>query len=210
MAYIIFYLAHVLLMLLSSKNKYLETDMAKLREDIKRMLSALAYQDADEYLSSYDKMKIIGYGPETTTKQSLPDRKIAKRTVSPRIALIIDGQDTGASLTYTIDACQRQDAQVDLLLHGAIDTKSIEVIENRIIEAGTDYQRIQVGVNAVADIIEYIYSQSTLIYMVAMSDDVVVRELIEEVLPKRGLRIPVPLVLMNGDNSSGTKKQSAA
>ncbi|GMR06546.1 MAG: hypothetical protein BMS9Abin25_1146 [Gammaproteobacteria bacterium] len=184
--------------------------MAKLREDIKRMLSALAYQDADEYLSSHEKMKILGYGPEVNTEQSLPARKIAKRTVSPRIALIIDGQGPCAPLTYTIDACQRQDAQVDLLLHGAIDTKSIEMIENKIIEAGIDYQRIKVGMNAVDDITEYIFSQSTLIYIVALSDDVVVRELIEEALPKRGLRIPVPLVLMNGDKSSSTKKQSAA
>jgi len=184
--------------------------MAKLREDIKRMLSALAYQDADEYLSSHEKMKILGYGPEVNTEQSLPARKIAKRTVSPRIALIIDGQGPGAPLAYTIDACQRQDAQVDLLLHGAIDTKSIIKIENRILQAGLDYQCIQVGMKAIDDIIEYIFSESTLIYLVATSDDVVVRELIEEVLPKRGLRIPVPLVLINGDKSSNTKKRSAA
>ncbi len=185
-------------------------NMTKLREDIKRMLSALAYQDADEYLSSLEKMKILDDGQVIDTRRSSPARKIAKMTIRPRIALIIDGQDSGVPLAYTIDACQRQDAQVDLLLHGAIDTKSITKIENRIVQAGLDYQCIQVGVKAIDDIIDYIFSESTLIYLVATSDDVVVRELIEEVLPKRGLRIPVPLVLMNGDKSSNTKKRSAA
>jgi len=184
--------------------------MAKLKDDIKRMLSALAYQDADEYLSSYDKMKVLGYGDETNTGPALPDRKQERRASSPRIALSIDSQGSAAALTYTIDACQRQSAKLDLLLHGAIDTKIIELIEQKIANAGLLYNRIQLSVNAVDDMIDYIFSQSTLIYLVSMSDDTVVRELIEEVLPKRAQTLPVPLVFMNSDKPASRKKRSAA
>lgn len=184
--------------------------MAKLKDDIKRMLSALAYQDADEYLSSYDKMKVLGYGTEMNTRVTAPGRKNESRPLSPHIALIVDGQGSAAALTYSIEACQRQKAQIDLLLHGAIDTKIIELIEQKIAIAGVACQRIQLSVNAVTDLIDYIFSQSTLIYLVSMSDDAVVRELIEEVLPKRGQTLPVPLVFMNGEKPARRKKRSAA
>ena len=35
--------------------------MKNLSKDLKRMLSALAYQDADDYLSMHEKMAVLAY-----------------------------------------------------------------------------------------------------------------------------------------------------
>ncbi|MGB5766670.1 MAG: hypothetical protein WBM38_08050 [Arenicellales bacterium] len=170
--------------------------MKNLSKDLKRMLSALAYQDADDYLSMHEKMAVLGYETNAGGKSLKQHLKVIKRPKAKRIALISDGRGFGAPLDYAIDACLRQDAHIDLLFHGAIDTNSIAELEKRVKQAGIDYQRVQLGVNVIDEIIDYIQHQRSLIFVVAMPDDAVAKTLIEEVIPKSGGRIPVPLVLI--------------
>lgn len=184
--------------------------MAKLKDDIKRMLAALAYQDADENLSSYDKMKVLGYGTEGNARRGAEKRKNEISMARPRIALVIDRQGSSSAVNYAIGACQRQSAQIDLLLHGAIDSKVIELIERKITDSNISFKRIQLGARAVDDLLEYTFIQSTLIYLVSMSDDAVVRELLEEVLPSRSQSLSVPVVFMSPETPANRKKRTAA
>lgn len=182
--------------------------MKTLSKDLKRMLSALAYQDADDYLSMHEKLNVLGYGTDTSRKPVVPVLKAVKRPVAKRIAFISDGRGSGAPLNYVIDACHRQDARVDMLFHGAIDKNNISLLEKKVKLAGLDCQSIQLGVNVVDDIIGYIQQQPALIFMVAMPDDKAARVLIEEVIPKRGGRISVPLVLI--EEKAKIRKQQKA
>lgn len=184
--------------------------MAKLSDDLKRILSGLAQQDAGEFLSMHDKMRVLGIGTETRVKPSSPPRSIAKKQAIHRIALISDGRGVGAPLDYVIDACSRQDAKIDLLIHGAVDTAKISLLENQIRAAGLDHQCIQLGMKPVDNIIDYICNHPSLIFLVAMPDDDAAKVLIEEVIPKRGGRIPVPLVLIENRSSARPAEQSAA
>jgi hypothetical protein len=184
--------------------------MNVLSDALKKMLAGLAHQDAGEFLSAHEKMEILGYGGETREKSSAVSQKTVKRPATKRIALISDGRGLGAPLDYAIDACLRQDAQLDLLVHGTVDTNSISLLEKQIQRAGLDCQHIRLGVHVVDDIIEYIYSQPSLIFLVAMPDDAAVRVLIEEVIPRHGGRIPVPLVLIEEKRVDPTIRQSAA
>ena len=184
--------------------------MKRLSDGLKKMLAGLAHQDAGEFLSMSEKMKVLGYGSETKGMPLAAPRKVVRRPIAKRIALISDGRGLGAPLDYAIDACLRQDARMDLLIHGAIDTKSIRALEKQVQQAGLDCRRIQLGVNVVDDIFDYIFNHPSLIFVVAMPDDAVSRVLIEEVIPKRGGRIPVPLVLIEEHTSARPSKQSAA
>jgi hypothetical protein len=184
--------------------------MAKLSDDLKKMLAGLAHQDAGEFLSMHDKMRVLGCGPEAREKPLAAPRKVVRRPATKRIALISDGRGLGAPLDYAIDACLRQDAQIDLLVHGAIDTETISVLEKQVQQAGLDCQTIQLGVHVVDDIVEYIFDHPSLIFLVAMPDDAAARVIIEEVIPKRGGRIPVPLVLIESQSVARSHKQSAA
>jgi len=184
--------------------------MRKLNTHLKRILSGLAHQDAGEFLSMHDKMKIVGCGSETREQQSTAAAQMARRSVSKRIAFISDGSGFGAPLNYAIDASLRQDAQIDLLFHDVTDLASISALENQVREAGRDCQCIQLGVTAVDSITEYIGNHSSLVFLVAMLDDSTARVLMEEVMPKCGSRIPVPLVLIEDQALARPHKQSAA
>ncbi|MES9885009.1 MAG: hypothetical protein ABW185_29550 [Sedimenticola sp.] len=184
--------------------------MAKLSDSLKQILSGLAYQDVEDYLSMHEKMKVLGQGTESGPKPSVTKPIQIRKPATHRIALISDGRGLGAPLDYVIDACSLQSAKIDLLIHGAVDTASIAALEKQIAMAGLQHHRIQLGVNAVEDIVNYICNHSALIFMVAMPDDVTAKTLVEEVIPQRGGRISVPLVLIEDRPPMHSVKKSAA
>ena len=83
------------------------------------------------------------------------------------------------------------------------------MLEKQIQLAGIDYQCIQLGINTVDELFDYIRNHSSLIFLVAMPDDAAVKVLIEETIPRRGARIPVPLVLIEGQTDRHTRQSAA-
>ena len=189
--------------------------MTTLSEDLKKMLTGLAYQDAGDFLSIREKMTVLGNGSENPEKPDTSSHMIETRigrtgAVTKRIAFISNGRGLDAPLDYAIDACLRQNAQLDLLIHGSADSKNTSTLEKKIKNSGVSYQRIQLEVNAVDGIVDYIAKHPSLIYLIAMPDDDTARVLIEEVLPMRRRRIQVPIVLIEDQIASILPKQSAA
>ena len=189
--------------------------MAKLSDDLKRMLTGLAYQDAGDFLSIREKMKALGHASENPGKPDTPSHMLETRTAgtrvaTKRIAFISNGRGLGAPLNYAIDACLRQNAQIDLLIYGSADSKYISALKNKIKNSGVNYQRIQLEVTALNSIIDYITKHPSLLYLIAMPDDDVARVLVEEVLPRRRRRIQIPVVLIEDQTVSRLPEQSAA
>lgn len=184
--------------------------MKKLSKELKRILTGLAYQDAGEFLTMRDKMNTLGYGHVSDANTPQAPRKAARRVANKTIALISDGAGLGAPLDYAIDAGVRQQARIDLLVHGAIDIERISALEKRVHRAGLECKRIQLGVHVIDSIAEYICNHPSLIFVVAVSDDHLARTLIEEVIPQRGGRVPVPLVLIEDKAAVRNVKRSAA
>jgi len=184
--------------------------MIKLSKDLKQMLTGLAFQDAGDFLSITEKMKVLGKGSETQEKTPSRPAGYDSRPTKKRIAFISDGRGLGAPLNYAIDVCDRQNAQIDLLIHGPADSKNISALENKLNDAGLSYQRILFNANAVDGITEYIVKHPSLIYLIAKSDDEIAKGLIEDVLPGRRRRIQVPIVLIEDQSASRLPKQSAA
>lgn len=184
--------------------------MKKLSKDIKRALAALAHQDAGDFLSMNEKMEVIGYGNESGEKPLRSPQLVSSSFVKKRIAVICDGSDLNFPIGYTIDACKRQNADIDLLLHGEFDRSGISVIESHICEAGIQSQRVHLGDNAINKIIEYISQNPSLIFMTGTPDNSIARELMEEVIPSAEQHISVPLVLIDEKKTIETAKQSAA
>ncbi|MCG7983193.1 MAG: hypothetical protein JAY90_10650 [Candidatus Thiodiazotropha lotti] len=170
--------------------------MKALSDNLKRMLNGLAHQDAGEFLTMREKMKALGVEAETKLTPSPAPRKIAKKSAPHRIAFISDGRGIGAPLDYVIDACLQQGAQIDLLTHSTTDIAHISALESQFRAAGLDHHHIQLGLSAIDDIFNYIRNHPSLIFLVAMPDDNVAKVIIEEVIPKRGARMSVPLVLI--------------
>jgi len=193
--------------------------MTKLSEDLKKMLTGLAYQDAGDFLSIREKMNVLDNGSENSGKPNTPAHTLETRmggtngatgVATKRIAFISNGSGFGAPLDYAIDACLRQNAQMDLLIHGPAGSENSSALENKIKNSGVRYQRIQLQVTAVNSIVDYIVKHPSLLYLIAMPDDDVAKTLIEEVLPGRRRRIQVPVVLIEDQTIASLPKQSAA
>jgi hypothetical protein len=184
--------------------------MTKLSDDLKKMLSGLACQDAGEYLSTQDKMKILGIDDEAGSDTPAPRRARIKRSTTHRIALISDGRGQGAPLDYAIESCARMEANIDLLIQGTVDAAKIASLEERIGNAGVGCRTIQLGSKPVEDIFNYIHNQPSLIFIVTIPENEAARLITEELIPKRGGRMPVPLVLIEDRATNHRNKQSAA
>lgn len=184
--------------------------MKKLSKDLKRILAALAHQDAGEFLSMHEKMAVLGYGSESRKKPLTSVRKKEIQPVIRRIAFITDGRGTGSPLDYAIDAATRQGANIDLLVHGTADSAKISALENQIREAALECHRVQISVNVIDGIVNYIDSHPSLIFLVLMPDDSAAKALMERIIPKHGSRLFVPLVLIEDQSPAVPGRQSVA
>ncbi|MGD9169633.1 MAG: hypothetical protein PVI97_06180 [Candidatus Thiodiazotropha sp.] len=184
--------------------------MFKLNDDLKRILSSLAYQDAGEFLTTRDKMKVLGITPEENAAISPSPLKMVKKPITHRIALISDGRGQGAPLDYAIETCTRLEAKIDLLIHGSTDTADIVTLEDRIRSAGLHSQTIQLGTEPMEDIINYLHNQPSIASIIAMPDDETAKLIMDEIISGRGRSMPVPLVLIEDKASIRSTKQSAA
>jgi hypothetical protein len=183
--------------------------MKKLSNDLKRILSGLACQNAGEFQTMDEKMAVLGYGQSVQRASSASSRPLPLQPPARRIALISDGRGQGAPLDFAIDAAHRQQAVVDLLVHGVQDQKSIVALDQRLRDAGVNGRWVALGVQAVEGIVAYIDSHSSLIYLVAMPDDAPVKQLVEQVLPRCGGCLSIPLVLVEDCDSLGIDSRSA-
>jgi hypothetical protein len=184
--------------------------MIKLNDDLKRMLSSLAYQDAGEYLSTHEKMKLLGIEAEADAATTTPTLKMVKKPASQRIALISDGRGHGAPLDYAIETCSRLGASIDLLIQPSVETADINALQERIRSAGLLCQTIRLGARPVDDILNYIHNQPAIASIVAMPDDEAAKLMMQAMASGRGESIPVPLVLIEDKTNTQSTKQSAA
>jgi hypothetical protein len=184
--------------------------MFKLCDDLKKILSSLAYQDAGEYLATRDKMKILGIKPQENDAVSPPPLKMTKKTITHRIALISDGRGQGAPLDYAIETCTRLEAKIDLLIHASAETADIAVLKDRIKSADLYCQTIQLGTEPMEDIINYLHNQPRIASIIAMPHDEIAKLIMDEIISGRGGTMPVPLVLIEDNTSIRSTKQSAA
>ena len=71
-------------------------------------------------------------GKPHTPAHTLETRMGATRVATKRIAFISNGSGLGAPLDYAIDACLRQNAEIDLLIHGPAGSENSSALENKI------------------------------------------------------------------------------
>ena len=186
--------------------------MKKMSNDLKLALNALAYQDAPEFLSTGEKLEVLGFSNKKTRHPVKPWQHSQKIETPGRIALMADERDNNSLLEYAIDACERQgkNTHIDILLHEPINTANSIGLENCIKQVGLKYRLIQLGKKPVESLINYIQNNTASIFLIASSDDKVAKVLIEDVIPRSRERIQIPILLIEGKDSVSHHKCSAA
>jgi hypothetical protein len=170
--------------------------MKKLTEELKRMLDGLACQDAGDYLPMDEKLRRIGrqagYDVHQAEQPAVPQPSGTTR----RIAVVINKGSTEAAFSHALQACQRLDAHLDLLLLGPVSRERVAQLETAIRRAGVAFQPVYMTGPVTQGVTDYTKQHFSLIYLVAAVDDTDIAEMIEEVQPARRGYLPVPLVLI--------------
>lgn len=170
--------------------------MKKLTEDLKRMLDGLASQDAGDYLSMDEKLRRIGrdagFDVHHAGQPAVPQTTGASR----RIAVVINKGSTDAAFSHALQACQRLDAHLDLLLPGPVSRERVAHLETAIRAAGVAFQSVYISGPVARGVADYTKQHFSLIYLVAAVDDPDIAEMVEQVQPARRGYLPVPLVLI--------------
>jgi hypothetical protein len=115
-----------------------------------------------------------------------------------RIAVIVNKGSTDAAFSYALQACQRLDAKLDLLLTGPVSRERVAQLEAAVRRAGVAFQSVYTGGPLAQGVADYTKRHFSLIYLVAAEDDPDIAEMVEEVQPARRGHLPVPLVLIGG------------
>lgn len=171
--------------------------MKRLSEALKRMLTGLAYQDAGEFLSTREKWQTLNAGRQAATPVRAVKPAVAHRQSARRVALISDGRNADGAFDFAVQACHRQGAQLDLLLHGRINATDIVALERRVRREGLVCRRVVLPGNPANAVLAHMNRHLALLYLVASPDDVAARELVENVSLAGGKRhLTVPLVLI--------------
>lgn len=169
--------------------------MKKLTEDLKRMLDGLASQDAGDYLSMGEKLRRIGGHAGFAVHHAERPAVQQQTGTARRIAVVINKGSTDAAFSHALQACQRLDAHLDLLLFGPVSRERVAQLGTAIRRAGVAFRTVYMTGPVAQGVADYTQQHFSLIYLVAAVDDPDIAEMLEEVQPARRGYLPVPLVL---------------
>jgi len=167
--------------------------MSKLTKELTNIFKGLAFQYADDYLSTAEKLKQLD---AATTAAALPPPlpNITNTTARRRIAFVTNGKGTGTPFDYVIDACLGQRADLDILFYGPHLNEHF--FTERARRAGVSSRVIDLsGANTQA-IVDYIRAQPSLIFMVTITGDPLIKTWIEQQAQLGHLRLYIPLVMI--------------
>jgi hypothetical protein len=185
--------------------------MTKLSDEIKRALSALAYQDAGEFLTTRDKIELLGDSTESQIIAEPAKRSATNPALSnKRIALLTDGSNSEAAFTYAIETAIRLEVKIDLLTHSVMHDETHKELDQRISDVGIFSRRVPLVNEKYDGILSYLNANPALIFLIASVNDTIAKTLAEEVFPNQLCKVPVPLVLINDNQSPNDQGKNAA
>jgi len=167
--------------------------MGKLTEGLKLILEGLAYQDAADYLSTEQKLEVLGiespYEPATS-------RRPSPGWSGRRIALISDSGAESPALDFALSACQRYAAELDLVSLGATsgDEGRLRKLSHEARLTGTQVCQVHLPPGRAEALRDYVRSHPSLIYLVASVADDLACGLAQRILRTAGTHVPLVLV----------------
>jgi len=187
--------------------------MKKLTQDIKRMLSAFAYQDAGEFMSRSDKLKMLGVSKQTPKRhqKSVEKNSLITPPSSPRVVILFDGQMSEVILDYILnESSHMKNAEFDILAYGEADNLSsqADILRNRLQTAGRKVS-VSLMMGETTELFYKFTSQKPdLRYIVATEHDSFAKKIIAN-LDLHHITRQLPLILIQDSTHKKQPKISA-
>lgn len=172
--------------------------MKLLTDDLKRMLNALALQDAADYLPMREKMRAL------SSSKSARSVMHAGGTPSPsrRVALLSNGHNCNETLHYALTTSHNHEASLDLVLYGDA-REEVEELRQQLEASGISYEIILLGSRNVESLTDYLNSRQALSYLVASKTDPLALELTQKSPQQKRGRQHLPIVLVGHSPQNG-------
>lgn len=173
--------------------------MSTLSENLKRVLEGLAYQDAAEYLSTSQKLEVLGVEAPRRPSNTLGVANRYSGTGGKnrrRIALISGAGSETPALDFALGACQRHTAELDLVSLGVSPAggDALQKLDLAARQAGTHVCQVHLAKGGPDALRDYVGSHPSLIYLVATVADDLACELTGRILRTAGVGVPLVLV----------------
>jgi hypothetical protein len=163
-----------------------------LLSDIGRALGGLAYADLGEYLPQQDKEAILGV--RAVRLPLSPPRPAAEP--GRRIALAVQGRVQPGALRYAESACERLDADLDVLTD-LIDPElqgAVEPARRSLAQRGHRVEIVRLGREVQKGIVRYARERYGLLFVVVSAEDAFADSLVAGRGASR--RVDVPWVVV--------------
>lgn len=160
---------------------------------IDQAMTGLAHAHLGDYLSDQDKRATLGVPEPVRLSVVLPvgDPLATPAPAPRRVALAIQGEVKPGALRYARSACERMDADLDVLtdlsdgqIEGAIDPQA------QPLAAGHHLEIVRLGRDLVAGILDYARRRRGLLFVVVSGEDAVAERLIAGSSGQRHLDVP--------------------
>lgn len=158
--------------------------MKRLSRNLKRILSALAYEDAGEFMPLKRKKAFLGSGSghvPTHTPVYSSIKAVQTHEGKPQTAVIFDGHASDQVMSYLLKTPYIFNTEIIILAHGKdeqLENKATE-LSQKLIEAGRS-NTVSYLLEDMADAFqEFCNDNPDLQFLVAPKDDMLAKEIIE-------------------------------
>ena len=187
--------------------------MKKLSSDLKRMLSALAFADAGELLSTQAKLEILQPNSVNTTHKPVYTVLKAQQNSKPKaqVAILFDGHVSEAVLDYVKNMSYTSSAETNILAHGKDSNLAMktEQLSQRLLKTGRKNTITYLNHEASDVFQDYCNRNPELRFMIAPKDDLLAHEIIDN--PEfHSHSQSIPLILIQDNNRISAGITSAA
>jgi hypothetical protein len=161
--------------------------------DLDQAMKGLAHAHLGDYLPDQEKRAVLGVPEPVRLSIALPagDRLATPADSRRRVALAVQGEVKPGALRYARNACERMDADLDVLtdlsdgqIQGAIDPQT------QPLAAGHRLEIVRLGRDLLAGILDYARRRRGLLFVVVSADDAVAERLIVGSTQQRHLDVP--------------------
>ncbi|MGE5155059.1 MAG: hypothetical protein ACM3ST_13715 [Bdellovibrio bacteriovorus] len=156
---------------------------------IDQAMQGLTHAHLGDYLPDQDKRAALGVAEPVRLSIVLPAGETLR--APRRVALAVQGQVKAGALRYARSACERMDADLDVLtdlsegqLQAAIEPQA------QPLAAGHRLEIVRLGRDLLTGILDYARGRRGLLFVVVSADDAVAERLIAGSSDRRHLEVP--------------------
>lgn len=137
--------------------------------DLARALDGLGYAHLGDYLPQWDKEAALG----VAGRPAPTDGPLSRQRAHRRVALAVQNQLQPGALRYARNACERLDADLDILTTlstGGLQ-EAIEPERRSLVDAGHQVEIIRTGRDILRGVVHYAQARSGLLFVVVSAEE---------------------------------------